>query len=86
MTVYPGLNIKGTCEKKDCVAYLKNVWIKKGYGIIDFGEARAGNNCPCCNTKMKPKSFKGLGFRNAKIKFKGSKMIDEEEHPYEKDD
>jgi len=48
LVVYPGVNIKGTCKNKNCKGYLKNVWVKKGYGIMNVGQIKTGNICPCC--------------------------------------
>lgn len=48
LVVYPGLNIKGTCENKKCQGYQKGVWVKRGYGQLSLGQIRAKNKCPCC--------------------------------------
>jgi hypothetical protein len=55
--------------------FLKNVWVKKGYGVIDFGKAQFGNGCPSCNKKMKSPSFEGFGFMNAKVQFEGARFM-----------
>jgi len=75
LVVYPGLNIRGTCENQSCLGYHKGVWVKKEYGQMSLGHIRAKNNCPACKEPMQSSSFKTLGYRCAKVEFEGVKIV-----------
>ena len=81
--VYPGLNLRGTCNTSQCVAYGKRIWIKKGFGEFDINSVRYNNKCPECGCKVKGDTVTNFGFRKAAIQLEGVKVVDDEEQDYE---
>lgn len=78
LSVYPGLNIKGTCNNNHCPIYLQPIWVKKGYGAFDFAKLTVKNFCPTCDRSMNPKKFTNIGYKNAKVHIKGCRMDNDE--------
>lgn len=79
MTVRDGLNLKGKCLNKDCIAYEKPVWISKGYGTFNIAKERFFNKCTCCNQKINSDTIKSLGYMMCKITLEGGKADTSEE-------
>lgn len=55
-----GLNLKGKCVNKECIANQQVVWIQKGMGTFDIGEQAYISICPIC--KKTAENVNNLGF------------------------
>lgn len=82
-TITAGLNFRGTCVTKDCVAFGKVVWIQKGMGTFNVCEEVYLSVCPKC--KKTADNIYNLGFFNCYYSIKGlqvkpeKKMVDEKD-------
>jgi len=47
-TIYPGLNLTGTCINTICKAYNQYVWIPKGFGTFNMNKEAKISKCPEC--------------------------------------
>jgi hypothetical protein len=43
-----GLNLEGICCYKQCLAFKKKVWIRKGFGTFSLQKETAISKCPVC--------------------------------------
>jgi len=50
--------------------------MKMGYGKFEIGRIKTEQKCPICQTDIDSKDIKTLGYRNAKVNFKGVQIKD----------
>ena len=74
-TVWTGVNIFGTCENKNCVAFDKEVICPVGFGILDLIKDQDKIICPMCKKIFKgiTSGFTGCNFLICGIKIKENK-------------
>ena len=69
--VGPGLNLRGICDNKDCDAFNKVIWIKKGVGEFDIGMDIHESKCPVCPMTVAAEKIDNFGFYDCIYSIKG---------------
>ena len=82
LTVCRGLNLRGKCQNKNCLAYKhQKTWISLGYGKFSLGKDRFGHTCRGvgCGQPISGFSVQTMGFTRAIIKIKGIILVNNKE-------
>ena len=69
MCVSPGVSWLGTCNNRNCQAYLQQVVSNHGFGVFNVAEASYRSNCPMCKRFLS--NVDGCGFFDCNYKFYG---------------